>query len=990
MLNFNIYGADVVGQSGNCLYPNKFVVSDKDSFIVATAMDHVTAKYKGNYRSKDNFEYSDCIPLDCDNVHSYNPEDWITPFDVAMAMPGVCFVASYSKSHMKVKGDKSERPRFHVFFPIEQVSSETEYGALKHMVAESFPYFDDNALDSARFLYGGVTDVEVYEGDKTVVDFLEADDFADFDAGLEEIPQGPRNGTMSHIAGKIIKRYGNTDEALNIFIKKAEACNPPLPDSELKAIWHSASKFGTKVSKQDGYIPPEQYNSNCVLKPDDYSDVGQATVLAREYEDMLRYSPSTDYMVYNGSFWEESKPKSQGVSQDLTERQLMEAEAEIKKAMDELVKNGGMEILVSVGPKKAVQMFNRQQAHSYELYEDAVAYKKYAIKRRDSKSIAATLKEARPMLEVEQRNLDADEFMLNTPTLTYDLRQGMQYPLEHMAEHYITKQTAVDPSTDGTDIWADALNTFFVNDSDLIDYVQRMVGLSAIGKVYVEALIIAYGEGRNGKSTFWNVIARVLGTYSGNISADMLTVGCRRNVKPELAEAKGKRMLIAAELEEGMRLNTANVKQLCSTDEIYAEKKYKDPFSYTPTHTLVLYTNHLPKVGAIDKGTWRRLIVIPFDAKIEGNADIKNYADYLFDKAGGAILTWVIEGARKVIADNYKIDPPKRVREAIEHYKESNDWLSIYLADRCDVDKTLVEKSGDLYNDYRGYCNQTGEYTRSNSDFYTALEVAGFERYLAGQYKKVKENIHVLSGIVRCPVCGKNLVGFVSRTKKEKGEGYYKSISYYQCRLNSPQNSRVCSFSKKLNQEIIDGLVFQIIGKLQYYEEFKNALERSLGTVDSVETKEQQLRQLRVELRDAEFSKDKIGIQLDGLNPLNKDYDKKYDLLSNKLDATYDLIDELESKIKKNKMALETMKERHESFGNIKDFLTNINQLIGKMSDKEKKELCNAFIEHIDVFDEDRDDGKIIKSISFKFPLGFLMVKNLYQIRMIPIRLPSH
>ena len=131
-------------------------------------------------------------------------------------------------------------------------------------------------------------------------------------------------------------------------------------------------------------------------------------------------------------------------------------------------------------------------------------------------------------------------------------------------------------------------------------------------------------------------------------------------------------MLIAAELEEGMRLNTANVKQLCSTDEIYAEKKYKDPFSYTPTHTLVLYTNHLPKVGAIDKGTWRRLIVIPFDAKIEGSADIKNYADYLFEKAGGAILTWVIEGARKVIADNYKIDPPQKVRDAIEHYKESN------------------------------------------------------------------------------------------------------------------------------------------------------------------------------------------------------------------------------------------------------------------------------------------------------------------------------
>lgn len=730
MLNFTIYTADCVGNSGNCLYPNKMIVTDKESFIKATKMDHVTAKYKGNYRSKDNFESSDCIPLDCDNDHSENPEDWLTPFDIALEIPGVAFAVSYSRHHNLPKVDKSARPRFHIFFPIEIVSDEQEYADMKRRIADAFPYYDTNALDSARFLYGNDSDkVEFYEGDKTILDYLEEDEFADFNASLEQVPEGQRNSIMSHIAGKIIKRYGNTEEAYQIFLKKAELCNPPLPESELKVIWRSASKFGNKVSNQEGYIPPEQYNSDCRLKPEDFSDVGQATVLAMEYKNILRYSPSTDYMVYNGSFWEESKPKSQGVSQDLTERQLAEAETEMKKAMDELVKNGGMEILVSVGPKKAVQMFNKQQAHAYEMYENASVYKKYAIKRRDTKNIAATLKEARPMLEVEQRNLDADEFMLNTPTLTYDLRQGIKFPMEHRPEHFITKQTTVDPSSDGADIWTAALDTFFLKDADLIDYVQRMVGLSAIGKVYVEALIIAYGEGRNGKSTFWNVIARVLGTYSGNISADMLTVGCRRNVKPELAEAKGKRMLIAAELEEGMRLNTANVKQLCSTDEIYAEKKYKDPFSYTPTHTLVLYTNHLPKVGAIDKGTWRRLIVIPFDAKIEGSADIKNYADYLFEKAGGAILTWVIEGAKKVIADNYKIEPPQKVRDAIEHYKESNDWLSYFLSERCELDPAYVAKSSEVYNEYRIFCTQVGEFTRSTTDFYTALETVGFERY---------------------------------------------------------------------------------------------------------------------------------------------------------------------------------------------------------------------------------------------------------------------
>ena len=253
-------------------------------------------------------------------------------------------------------------------------------------------------------------------------------------------------------------------------------------------------------------------------------------------------------------------------------------------------------------------------------------------------------------------------------------------------------------------------------------------------------MIIAYGEGRNGKSTFWNVIARVFGSYSGNISADVLTVGNRRNVKPELAEAKGKRLLIAAELEEGMRLNTSNIKQLCSTDEIYAEKKYKDPFGYVPTHTLVLYTNHLPKVGAIDEGTWRRLIVIPFEAKIEGKSDIKNYADFLFEEAGGAILSWIIEGAEKVIKDDFKIKLPKKVEEAIQTYKENNDWLNHFLTECCEIDESYTEKSGKVYDEYRAFCIRTGEFIRSTTDFYTAIDSSKFER------KKTK-NGNVIKGL---------------------------------------------------------------------------------------------------------------------------------------------------------------------------------------------------------------------------------------------------
>lgn len=732
-MRFTLYRSNCLEVPENCTYPHKVEVTGKDSLIEAVKHDYVCAEYQGNYRSNDNFIGSDCLPVDCDNDHSDDPDEWVYPSDVATAFPSVAFAVHYSRNHMKTKGGKAARPKFHVFFAIDRVTEPGQYSEMKKLVNTIFPYFDTKALDAARFFFGTKEpEVEIFDGPMTLTTFLTDDDFdANMDSGSYGdivIPEGSRNATLSHYAGRILKRFGNTDEAHKHFAEVAACCQPPLEQSELDSIWRSAQRFYGKVAAQEGYIPPEQYNQDLQLKPSDYSDVGQATVLAREYEEKLRYSPSTDFLVYNCRFWEESKPKAQAVAQELTTRQLEEAETEIKKATDEMMKNGAWELLASMGPKKAAMAFSSEQARSFQKYENATTYRNYAIKRRDSKYITAALKEADPMVEIDQRQLDADEFLLNTPSATYDLRICLPSAHEHTPADFITKQTTVDPSDEGMDIWQDALETFFCGDNELIDYVQEIAGLSAIGKVCVEGLIIAYGEGRNGKSTFWNRLSRVLGTYSGNMSADTLTVGCKRNVKPELAEAKGKRIIIAAELEEGMRLNTSNVKQLCSTDEIYAEKKYKDPFSFVPSHTLVLYTNHLPKVGAIDAGTWRRLIVIPFNAKIEGSSDIKNYADYLFNKAGGAILKWIMTGAKRVIEKDYHIVKPAVVEAAIQKYKDNNDWLSQFLDECCETDSSYSAKSGDVYNAYRSYCMQVGDYIRSTTDFYTALECAGFER----------------------------------------------------------------------------------------------------------------------------------------------------------------------------------------------------------------------------------------------------------------------
>jgi len=727
MTQFTLYTAGCVGSLSNCIYPNKKVITDKESLINVVKYDHVTAEYKNSYRSKANFISADNVALDCDNDHSDNPQDWVTADDVASAFPNVSFAIVHSRNHMKPKGNKSARPRFHVYFMTPVITDSNEYASLKQQISYSFPYFDTNALDSARLLFGtDNADVQIYDGEINIVDFLDEDDFAEFDAQMEKVPEGQRNSTMSHIAGKLIKRYGNTDKAYEIYMEKAQLCTPLLSDEELNNIWDSAVKFGKMVQKQDGYVSPEEYNKGYSLKPGDYSDIGQAKVLSREYAGKLVYTDSTDYMCYDGTHWVESKQMAVGACEDFLDTQLKEAVVAIEKAKNLLLNAGVDKELIAAGGKALEKAIDSASDKAFKEYVTAVAYRAFVMKRRDMKYVTAALQAAKPMLLKSITDFDSHEFLLNTPDCTYGLQSGVAK--EHSAEDLITKMTAVSPNDQSMVLWLSAVDSFFCGDKDLLNYVQQIVGLSAIGKVYVEALVIAYGEGSNGKSTFWNTIARVLGTYSGTISADALTVGCKRNVKPEMAELKGKRLVIAAELEEGMRLNTSIVKQLCSTDEISAEKKYKDPFKYVPTHTLVLYTNHLPRVGANDDGTWRRLIVIPFNAKIEGKSDIKNYADYLAEEAGGAVLSWIIEGASKAINNNFNLQIPKVVEDAINRYRNNNDWLSIFIEDCCEVDTSYQQKSGEFYQEYRTYCARTGEYTRSTTDFYAGLENAGFEK----------------------------------------------------------------------------------------------------------------------------------------------------------------------------------------------------------------------------------------------------------------------
>lgn len=739
-MQFTLSHSGQTGIQTTTVYPHQVTITDKATLQAIAQYDHVAGLFTNNTRSNANFIKSDVLVMDIDNDHTNNSDEWVTEELLKGIFADYNFALVTSRNHLVQKGDKAARPKFHIYFQINEVTDKDTYALLKEELVNRYGIFDTNAKDAARFFFGNPNAQVLWHDswltiDEDLLDDMVAqDDEEDFDADFYQPPTGPitegsRNSTMSVFAAKILKRLGVTKEARDGFDEQALKCVPPLEKAELDTIWGSAVRFYNKTIKNSkDYKSPEEFQRES-LKPDDYSDVGEAGVLAREYANKLAYTNATDYLYYDGTHWRENKQLALGAVVHFTDDQLAEANTFLESTEKQLQSSGIDEMTIKAGGKRLENAVETPLQLKYlKAYFVAKEFHKFVMKHRDYKNLMAVYNTAKPMLTVELSELDSDDMLLNTPEATYDLRQGTKGQQAHNPEDYITKMTAVSPSDKGQDLWQETLATFFCNDQELIDYVQEIIGMAAIGKVYQEHMIIAYGGGANGKSTFWNTIARVLGSYSGKLSADALTMSNKRNVSPELAELKGKRLVIASEMAEGMRLNTAVVKQITSTDEIQAEKKYKDPFHFVPSHTLVLYTNHLPKVGANDDGTWRRLVVIPFNVKITSRADIKNFADYLYDHAAPAIMSWIIEGAEKAIKANFKASVPAAVSNSVKAYREANDWLGHFLSDCCEVGDQLIEKSGELYSQYRGYCAKNMEYTRSTTDFYSALDQAGFRR----------------------------------------------------------------------------------------------------------------------------------------------------------------------------------------------------------------------------------------------------------------------
>ncbi len=756
-----LYVSTVRGKKSNTSYPYAAKITCVEELAKAAGYDHVSAQYKDgknsrgdivkSHRATVDFLTADNTCMDCDNKENnptlpdIPPEQWKTPEDVQAAFPNVAFYIVPSRNNMKVKDGLPARPKFHVYFPHRNPIVKWEQCVqLKQKLLDIFPAFDDGAKDAARFIFG-VEDPQpvYYPGELCIDEFIANMEWdRESNAAMEQteseepttpkfgeiITKGNRHTVLLRFANTVLTKYGTQDEkAKRAFIERAGQCEEPLPQSELATIWRDACKhYANVTSQKPGYISPQKYATQQLarsLVPTDYTDVGQATLFSAVYGDKAKYTPATKWLVYDGKVWHENEIYAQGLAQELTEKQLDVARRLLARARAEL------DAAVEKEDSDAVK-------DAKDKEEEAMKFYCYVLAERKSSRIAATLTEAKPALHIPVEMLDADPYLLNTPGGTVNLKTGAMQ--QHNPADYCTKITAVAPGTQGAELFAEFLARITCNDKDLERYLQEVAGMCAVGQVLRENLIIAYGGGGNGKSTLFNLLSRVMGNYGGGLHSDVLITNNRNNKKPEYAELRGKRIVIAAELEEGMRLDTGTVKRLCSTDPIRGEKKFKDAFDFIPSHTVVLYTNHLPKVGTIDKGTWDRLVVVPFNANLRGvKGEILNYADYLFQKAGGAVLAWIVEGARRFVAQGGQIKVAECVKQACEEYRAANDWLHNFLNECCELVPGQEEKSSALYDAYKTYCLTVRDYIRRADDFKQAVENAGFT------YRRTKNGVKV-------------------------------------------------------------------------------------------------------------------------------------------------------------------------------------------------------------------------------------------------------
>lgn len=417
-----------------------------------------------------------------------------------------------------------------------------------------------------------------------------------------------------------------------------------------------------------------------------YDDTGNAERLRDRYGSLIRYNyTAKSWMYYDGKRW---KYDDDGKMKHLVDKVIMEL---------------------------------KNEQISYENYDGYAEeeVKKFRTRHwkdsRNHNKKENMLKETMHLLPTHNHDFDVDFSLINVQNGYIDLNTGELN--EHTREKMFTKISNTE-YTDKADapLWESFLHDIFLGDVELIKFMQRAVGYSLSGFTSEQVMFVLYGNGRNGKSVFIDVLNEVFGSYATNIRPQAIMASKfsgSSGPTPEIAKLDGARFVTTTEPNEGDRFDEGLLKQLTGGDMVSARKLHENEFEFVPQLKLWMATNHKPYVRGTDDGIWRRFVIIPFNKQIPLHQVDKNLL-FKLKKELPAIMKWCVDGYTEW--KKIGLAEPEVVRRERDEYRNEMDPIEMFIEECCVKRNTDVSASV-LFKAYDNWAKENNQYRMNSTKF---------------------------------------------------------------------------------------------------------------------------------------------------------------------------------------------------------------------------------------------------------------------------------
>ena len=245
-----------------------------------------------------------------------------------------------------------------------------------------------------------------------------------------------------------------------------------------------------------------------------------------------------------------------------------------------------------------------------------------------------------------------------------------------------------------------------------------------------------------------------------------------------------------------------------------------------------------------------------------------------------------------------------------------------------------------------------------------ALQAKKYEHIHRG----TSEHMHLLSGIIKCPVCGSGMYG--NKSVKHKKDGTkYKDFYYYGCKHRNMTRGHKCDYKKQINEEVINNAVSEVIIKLVSNPKFATLMQNKINMkVDTTEI-DREIKAFEKQLHRNYSIKTKLSEEIDTLDPEDRHYERMKLDLNDRLYKMYDKIEDIENKLIEAKTKKSTIEADKITGDNIYKVLIHFEQLYGVMTDEEKRKFIEELISEVHIYEERQPNGQWLKSIKFKLPI---------------------